>query len=102
MTRKEAVVLVSRALSLLWGACALNEVTYLPERLRSLGHYAIGGSTLGFSASDSYISDSYRLSLILLLVRIAIYLTLAVVFWRCGPWVEETLLPEIIETKRLN
>jgi hypothetical protein len=102
MKRKESVLLVSRALSLLWGVSALEEVTYLPERLHSFVHYVSGGSFLGFSSSDSYLSDSYRLAVVLLFIRIAIYLALAVVFWKCGPWVEGTLLPEIIDTPGSN
>lgn len=102
MTRKETVLLVSRALSLLWGACGLTEVTYLPERLHSFVHYTRGGGFLGYSASDSYLGDSYRLSVAFLFVRIAIYLTLAVVFWKCGPRVEGTLLPNVAEAERLT
>jgi hypothetical protein len=29
-----------------------------------------------------------------LFLRIAIYPTLAVAFWKCAPWAERTLLPE--------
>ena len=99
MTRKEAVVLVSRALSLLWGGCAVDDVTYLPERLHSFLHYANRDAELGFPGSDSYLAGSYRLEVGMLFLRIAFYLTLAVVFWKCGPWVERTLLPAMVESE---
>jgi hypothetical protein len=97
MTRSQAVVLVSRALSLLWGASGLDLVTYLPERLFSFSHYANGVASVGGSMSNYYLPTLYRIEVALLFVRIAIYLTLAVVFWKCGPWVERTLLPKIAE-----
>ena len=79
MERKEAVRVVSRALSFIWGVSALEETTYLPERLISYVRYT---------------DEWHPVDVGLLFVRIAINLALAVVFWKCGPWVERTLLSE--------
>lgn len=79
MERKEAVRLVSRALSVICGVSALEETTYLPERLLSYVRYE---------------DEWHRVEIGSLFVRIAINLVLAVVFWKCTPWVESTLLSE--------
>ena len=95
MKRIEAVVLVSRALSLLWGVSALYEATYLPERLFSYVHYHNKVTEVGLSPLDFYFTQLYRLAVAFLFVRFVCYLLLAIVFWKCGPWVERTLLPKI-------
>jgi len=97
MKRIEAVVLISRALSLLWGVSALYEATYLPERLFSYVHYHNRVTNAGLSPADFYLPELYRLAVALVFVRLVGYLLLACVFWRCGPWVERTLLPKIAE-----
>jgi hypothetical protein len=93
MTREDSVLLVSRALSLLWGATALVEATYLPERLFAFVHYANRVTEAGGVGADGYLPSLYRLEAGLLFGRVVIYLLLAFVFWRCGPWVVRTLLP---------
>ena len=98
MTQRQSVLLVSRALSLIWGVAGADEVTYLPERLRSFLHYVNRDSFLGLSKDDSYFGGTYRLEIALLFLRIGIYLILAFVFWKCGPLVNRTLMPETIET----
>jgi hypothetical protein len=92
MTRKEALVLVSRALSVLSGISAAYETSYLPERLLSFFHYReIGGE---------YLRELYGLTMAILFLRIALYVFLAFLFWKCGPWVERTLLPDFVEEDR--
>jgi hypothetical protein len=97
MKRIEAVVLISRALSLSWGVSALYEASYLPERLFSYVHYHNGVAEAGPSPADFYLPELYRLAVAFVFVRFVGYLLLAIVFWRCGPWVERTLSPEITE-----
>lgn len=93
MSRRGAVRLVSRALSIIYAVFATYETTYLPERLFSYLHYdlspaiAPGGST--------YLPTLYRISMGFLFLRIAIYLALAVSFWNCPSWVER-----VFETER--
>jgi hypothetical protein len=94
MQRKEVVRLVSRALSIIYAVFAIYETTYLPERLFSYLHYTNEWQSAGGTHANLYLPTLYRVSAGFLFLRIAIYLTLAVVFWNCAPWVERTLLPE--------
>jgi hypothetical protein len=94
MDRKAAVLLVSRALALIQGICALIETSYLPERIHSFLHYAHAATEAGVPGSSLYLVNSYRVTVAFLFVRIVIYLVLAVVFWKCPSWVESSLLPE--------
>ncbi len=94
MERKEAVRLVSRALSIICGVFAAEETTYLPERLLSYVHYTNEWHSAGAPGAIMYLPTLYRVEVGFLFLRIAINLTLAVVFWKCTPWVERTLLPE--------
>lgn len=93
MARKEAVRLVSRALSIVYCVFALYETTYLPERLFSYLHYTNAWRSSG-SGAGMYFPTLYRVSAGFLFLRIAIYLSLAAIFWSCAPWVERILLPE--------
>lgn len=94
MERKEAVHLVSRALSIICGVFAAEETTYLPERLLSYVHYTNQWRSVQSPQAAVFLPSLYRVEVGFLFLRIAIYLTLAVVFWKCTPWVERTLLPE--------
>jgi hypothetical protein len=94
MQRKEAVRLVSRALSFIYLVFALYETTYLPERLFSYLHYSTEWRSAGGPSANMYLPTLYRITVGFLLLRIAIYLALAVIFWTCAPWVERNLLPE--------
>ena len=94
MERKEAVRLVSRALSVVFGVFALEDTTYLPERLLSYVHYTNEWRSVRAPGANLFLPSLYRVEVGLLFVRIAIYLALAVVFWKCTRWVERTLLPE--------
>ena len=94
MERREVVRLVSRALSVFYAVFALYETTYLPERLFPYLHYTNEARLAGVPNPNMYLPTLYRLSVGFLFLRIAIYLTLAAVFWKCGPWVQRTLLPE--------
>jgi hypothetical protein len=70
MSRKDAVVLASRALALFFAVWALGEASYLPERLHSFLHYMDEG---------------------FLVIRIIGYSLLARWLYRGGPEVEELL-----------
>ena len=94
MNRKASVLLVSRALALIQGICALIETRYLPERLYSYLHYTHQVALVSVSVGSIYLPNLYRVEVAFLFVRILIYLALAVVFWKCAPWVESALLPE--------
>lgn len=93
MTKKEAVLLVSRALAIIQIVTALEAITYLPERFISLFHHAQAESVLEPFKIDRYFQTLDRVGMTLMLVRILGLLVLAFIFWNCGPWVERILLP---------
>ena len=94
MNRKEAVRLVSRAFSILFGVSALIETAYIPERLYSYVFYANRAKSLSATVGDIHFYGTDRVELGFLFLRIAIYLLLAMAFWKCAPWVEHILIPE--------
>jgi hypothetical protein len=86
MTREEIVRLLSRALAVIQFVSALEEITYLPQRIFSAHHYS------GLGAS-SYLQALYSFDVSTLFLRIAGLLVFAWVFWNCGPWIANLLLP---------
>ena len=94
MTRKEAVLLVSRALAMIQLITAFIESSYLPDRLVSLHHYTIRINGSIVSQPDNYLRNYYQLSIAFIFARIAILLLFAFLFWNCGPWIERVLLPK--------
>jgi hypothetical protein len=94
MSRKEVVLLVSRAFAGIQLVTALIEATYLPERLFSLYHFAHLRSVLLSNFDVNYYTTSDRIEVVSLIARIMGLLTLSVVFWRCDPWVERVVLPK--------
>lgn len=51
------------------------------------------------SGGDSYLANSYRADVGLLLLRMAIYLLFALGLWNCGPRIQQVLLPSSREKK---
>ena len=97
MTRKEAVLLVSLALSILQLIYALIELTYLPVRFASLLHHTTRIGAFGSSGYDDFWSCYYRVDIAFLFARVTICLVVAFLFWNCGPWIERILLPKTQE-----
>jgi hypothetical protein len=97
MSRKEVVLLVSRALAMIQLISAFIEITTLPDRLVSLHHYAdrIGRSVA--SPQDFYFQSYDQVGIAFLFARVAVLLLFAFLFWNCGPWVERILLPKTDE-----
>jgi hypothetical protein len=94
MNGKQVVRIVSRALSILFGVTALIETTYLPERLYSYVFYANRAKSLGATVGDVHFYRTDRIEVGFLFLRIVIYLLLAMIFWKCAPWVERLLTSE--------
>jgi len=93
MSRKEAVLLAGRALAIIQFVAALLDISYLPERLVSLSHYQrLGAAAVGTEAE--YFQTLGRVGIAFMLMRIAVLLILAGIFWKCGPWFESVLLPK--------
>jgi hypothetical protein len=85
MTRKDLVLLVSRAFALLLITWALVEVTYLPERLFALSHHMSQSSVM---ASHDYWSSYYLIIAVFNVARMLALFLVAALFWRCGLRVE--------------
>jgi len=90
MSRKELVLLVSRAFALLLISWAIAEATYLPERLFALSHHLNQSSVL---VAHDYWSTYYLIVAIFLVLRMLAMLLGAALFWRCGPGVEGLFSP---------
>jgi hypothetical protein len=90
MTRREIVVLVSRALAIIQLMSALIEITYIPDYLLNLFHHII---PLQFPFFGDYWSRYYMEALLALVARVAILLLAALLLWKCGPKIEQMLLP---------
>ena len=82
MSRKEIVLLVSRAFALLLISWAFVEVTYLPERLFALSHHLSQRSVL---VVHDYWSSYYIIVTAFLVLRMLAFFLAAALFWKCGP-----------------
>lgn len=83
MSRKECVLLLSRAIAVLQLITAMMEMTYLPERLFSLHHYKARPDVI--APLPDYLTTLYSTEVAFLCCRIAGLLVLTWVFWECGP-----------------
>ena len=93
MSRREAVVLVCRALAVIQLVSAALDCTYLPEWFISYAHHVQRTGILSPAEADLYYIHLDHVHLAFLLLRIAGLLVLAAVLWNCGPWLERILLP---------
>lgn len=82
MSKKELVLLVSRAFAMLLITWAFVELTYLPDRLLGLVHHLNERSVL---APHDYWSNYYAILTALTVLRLLVFLIAAVLFWKCGP-----------------
>jgi len=89
MSRKDAIVLAGRTLAVLLTVWALTDVSYLPERLHSFLFYLNRQPT----SSTPYGHHYYLIALGFLVVGIVGYSLMARWLYKCGPDVEELLLP---------
>jgi hypothetical protein len=94
MSRKEVVLLVSRALAIIQFVTALLDTAHLPEWLVSLHHHESLIAAAGISDADVYWRSYDQVAIAFLLARIASLLVLTLVFWNCAPWFERLLLPK--------
>ena len=93
MSRREIVLLVSRAIAVFQGIAALMETfIYLPQEMflltqRFMLHETYPGAHTGLSQFE-------WIGLIFGLLRLGILVLLTVLFWKCGPMIERLLSPE--------
>ena len=93
MSKKEAVLLVSRTLAIIQLVTAFIDITYLPVYIMDIRHHSGNVSVLMTSPSNDFWLSYYRVDIALLVLRIAALLLLATALWSCGPWIERVLLP---------
>jgi hypothetical protein len=79
MSRKDAILIVTRAFALYFFCWAIDNLTYVPARVHSLSYHR---SVL---YSENYFHRADVISLVSLLVRIAVLVAGAVWFYRSGP-----------------
>jgi hypothetical protein len=87
MTKKEGILLASRALSVYLLCWALSDMSYLPQYLLSIGHHSF--ALIG----HEYWSTYYFLGFAFHVVRIIALFAAASWFYHCGVRVEEFFFP---------
>jgi hypothetical protein len=92
MSRKEIVVLASRAVAFIEAMSALLYLTELPAEVTEFLHYFALRSV---SPTSAYLSRYYAEATLSIVLRIAITAFAALLFWECGPKIEKFLLPAI-------
>ena len=91
MTRRDAIVLGSRLLAIFLTIGTLAKLTYLPSYLDSFLRYA--SHVTPTSSANDYLRHHYLIELGFLVTRIIGYALTAAWLFRCGPDIEELLLP---------
>jgi di/tricarboxylate transporter len=102
MTRKEAVLLVSRAIAMIQLSYAFVEVTTLSTWFVSLHHYTSRVNASMALPSDYYFKSYDQIGIAFNFARIAILMIFAFLFWNCGPWVERVLMPKCEDSESIN
>ena len=97
MSRRDAVVLASRLLAVFLSVYALTELSHLPSAVYSFLHYAEGSSLW-----SQYWRHYYLLSLGFLVARIIGLSLMSMWVFRCGPDIEELLLPASLRESASN
>lgn len=87
MTRKDAVLLASRALALYLLCWGLSDLSYLPQRFLSLGHHSL--ALIGHDYAATY----YALEFAFGIVRIVALFAVASWLYRCSESVQALFLP---------
>jgi hypothetical protein len=93
MSRREIVLLVSRAIAI------LQFIEVLVYSLTSIVPLLLGLSLVSqrqqqiSPALHALFETAHQTQVLLILVRIAVQLIVALLFWWCGPLVERLLLP---------
>jgi hypothetical protein len=100
MSRKDGVLLASRALALILTMWALGELSYLPVHLYSFLHYIQDESILVTSPRTQYLRHYYLIDLGFLIIRIAGFALTARWLYRKGPEIDELFLPSASEASQ--
>jgi hypothetical protein len=91
ISRKDAVRIASRVVSIYFWAWAIAYVTFLPTELLDIIHHSTRGSVLGGS---NFGLKYYSSVLILMLMRIMLLTAAGWFFYKCDHDIQAFLLPE--------
>lgn len=86
MTKREAVVLASRAVALYLICWAVSDITHLPQEIMSFRHH-------GTAAAHDWLWSVYRVELTFYVVRIVALFVTAEWLIKCGDGVYRYFLP---------
>jgi hypothetical protein len=90
MSRREIVLLVSRAIAILSAIEALIHLSNLPYQALIMVRQYLRSSNGG---PQSHLVPEEWAVIILILVRVIGLFLIAALFWSCGPTIEHALLP---------
>ena len=90
ISRRDAVILASRLMAVILTVYALVALSGLPETLYGFRHYA---SEVEPTVRSEYLRHLYLITLGFQITRIIGYSLMASWLFRCGPDMEELLLP---------
>jgi len=90
MTKKEFVLLASRALSLILVIWSVGSLVYVPGPLFSMLHYR--SISMRTASQNFYYTYDFITVLMRLVLAGGLFLA-AIWFYRCGPDIEKFLLP---------
>jgi hypothetical protein len=90
ISRRDAVVIGSRLLAVLLTVWTFSEIASLPTTVYAFLRYAQRG---GPSSGNPYWHHHYLMSLGFLITRIVGFSLMAAWLFRCGPDIEDLLLP---------
>ena len=91
MSRREIVLLVSRAIAILTAIEALIHLSNLPYQVLIMARQYLRSLHGG---PQNYLVPEECTVIVLILVRVTGLLLIAALFWNCGPTIEHALLPK--------
>lgn len=95
MSRKEIVLLVSRAIALLQ---IINAVMTAVGAVSVLYNFYRGWAAEPYPTyRNPFLTSANFFSLLLILLHVIVLLIIAAIFWNCGPKVERWLMPTGVE-----
>ena len=97
LTTRQAILIASRLFAVYLLFWVVVDITELPREIHSVVSYARTGTALGFSLlgglHQSYLFRTYVFYLLGNILRISLWLMIAGWFYRCGPRIQNFLLP---------
>ena len=90
MSKRQVVLVASRAFALLMIVWGMVELTYLPERAFELFHHIGQRSVLQV---HDFVTNYYLMLIAFNVFRMITLFVTAALFWKCGPRIETFFAP---------